>query len=128
MRWVWIMGLVLACVAVAGCRARARPALDSPDPSARLAAMVRAAERGDTRAIPGLIEALESDDPGVRLVAIATLDRLTGQTLGYRAYAPEPERRAAVDQWVRWLGEQGGMAVGAGVASEAGATNTGGAP
>ncbi len=95
-----------------GCGARVRPAFESPDPSSRLAAMVRAAERGDERAVPRLIEALDSDDPAVRMVAIASLDRLTGRTHGYEAYAPARERQAAVDRWVAWYAETRDARVG----------------
>ncbi|TVQ62619.1 MAG: hypothetical protein EA378_04625 [Phycisphaerales bacterium] len=102
MRIVVLMLLAVWLGVPTGCGARVRPAFESPDPSSRLAAMVQAADRGDQRAVPRLIEALDSDDPAVRLVAIAALDRLTGQTHGYAAYAPERERQAAVDRWVAW--------------------------
>ena len=36
-----------------------------------------------------------------------TLERLTGQTLGYDYAAPEAERRAATDRWVEWWESSG---------------------
>lgn len=68
-------------------------------------AIARAAADDDRRAIRALIEALDDPDPGNRMMAIATLERLTGQTLGYDATAPEAQRDAAVREWVRWAEE-----------------------
>jgi hypothetical protein len=42
---------------------------------------------------------LDSDDPATRLLAIDALERITGETLGFDASAPETERRNAVDRW-----------------------------
>lgn len=67
---------------------------------------MRAAERRDTSAVPGIVPLLESDDPAVRLVAIHSLERLTGETLGYDYSADEPERRGAADRWERWVSQR----------------------
>jgi HEAT repeat protein len=75
---------------------------DSPEPAARMEAALDAAARGDRDAIPHLIALLDSDDPATRLVAIGSLERLTGQTLGYHYAAPEREREEAVERWVEW--------------------------
>lgn len=75
---------------------------DSPEPAARIEAAVEAARTGDTGAIPDLIGLLDSDDPATRLVAIRSLERLTGETLGYDHAAAEPEREAAIGRWVEW--------------------------
>jgi HEAT repeat protein len=75
---------------------------DSPEPAARIEAAVEAADRGDRGAIPDLIALLESDDPATRLVAIRSLERLTGETLGYDHAAGEYEREEAVERWVEW--------------------------
>jgi len=91
---------------------------DSPEPAARISAAVEAADAGDAGAIPDLIGLLDSDDPATRLVAIRSLERLTGQTLGYDHAAPEREREEAVDRWVEWERErsdgvgEGGRGVG----------------
>lgn len=82
--------------------------LDSPDPGGRMEAIRRAAEQQDRSAIPGLIRQLESDDALIRLSASRTLERLTGQTMGYRHSDPEWRRRQAVDAWVQWM-NQGGL-------------------
>ncbi len=76
--------------------------IDSYDPTGRIEAMLEVAATNDTSKIPNLIAALDSDDSAVRLTAIGTLERLTGQTLGYDFAAPESERRHAADRWVEW--------------------------
>ncbi|HRJ50541.1 MAG TPA: HEAT repeat domain-containing protein, partial [Phycisphaerales bacterium] len=60
----------------------------------------------DASAVPGIVPLLESDDPAVRMVAIRSLERITGQTLGYDHSADEPERRAAAERWERWVSER----------------------
>lgn len=79
---------------------------DSPEPAARIEAAVDAAATGEKGAIPDLIALLDSDDPATRLVAIGSLERLTGQTLGYHYAAPERERDAAVERWVEWYRQE----------------------
>lgn len=80
------------------------------DPDVRVRAIQRAAAEDDREAIPELIEQLQAADALVRMVAISTLERLTGETYGYRHYAPLAERRDAVRRWVEaW--ESGALAV-----------------
>ena len=45
---------------------------------------------------------LDSDDPLTRLLAIQTLEDMTGQTLGYEQSASEFERSEAGGRWGRW--------------------------
>lgn len=73
---------------------------DNPNPSARLYAIEAAARDGDRSAIREIVEELDSDDPAVRLVAIESLEHLTGETYGYRPYDDRPERRDAIRRWV----------------------------
>jgi hypothetical protein len=75
---------------------------DSPAPSARLEAVLETAREGDRERIPDLITQLRSDDPAVRLFSIRTLERLTGETLGYHYADPEPRRREAIERWIDW--------------------------
>lgn len=101
--------LAAAAVAPFGCTAgKPKPDFDSPDPYARALAIEEAAIRRDRAAIPDLIEALESDDPAVRFAAIGALERITGQTHGYRSYDPEWERQAAIERWVAAFGSGDG--------------------
>lgn len=72
---------------------------DAPDPASRAYAIERAARSGDRSRIPQLVEQLRSDDPLVRMMAIETLERLTGETMGYRHFDSVAARSAAVDRW-----------------------------
>ncbi len=92
---IWMLVMLTACTA-----SKPKPDFDSPDPYARALAIEDAALQKDQNAIPDLIESLDSDDPAVRFAAIGALERITGETFGYRPYDPEWERQAAVDQWV----------------------------
>ncbi|MGI9431571.1 MAG: hypothetical protein ACR2PQ_05120 [Myxococcota bacterium] len=53
---------------------------DAANPAAKLYAMERAARTGDTSELPKIVAELDSDDPAVRLVAIETLEELTGES------------------------------------------------
>jgi hypothetical protein len=95
------MGAV--CWAVASCGPTIRPSFDSAEPAARNAAIVQAAGSGDQSAIPDLVRMLESDDPTTRVLAIRTLERLTGETMGYEAWASEVDRERGVEQWQAYV-------------------------
>ncbi|MCC7390327.1 MAG: HEAT repeat domain-containing protein [Phycisphaerales bacterium] len=117
-RCLWVGGVVL----VGGCTPIPQ-GFDSPEPAARMEAAGEAADRGDVGAIPALIGLLDSDDPATRLVAIRSLERLTGETLGYEHAAGEGERGAAIGRWVEWEraradGGVGPAGVSAGEASD----------
>jgi hypothetical protein len=92
------VGITYVGGGLGGC-AKVTPSFDSPEPGARNVAIVNAAASNDRRAIPDLIRMLESDDPATRLLAIATLERLTGERKGYDA-ADVPQARAeAIERW-----------------------------
>jgi len=92
--------IILPLLILAACAPSATTGdFDSPNPASRLYAIEQAARSGDRSAIGNLVESLDSDDPAVRLLAIATLQRLTGQTYGYRHYDPVLERREAIARW-----------------------------
>lgn len=102
--------LTICCAAaaqLAGCSASAPATFDTDAPDGRIEAIVGAARADDRAAIRDLIDQLDSDDPAVRMLSIRTLERMTGQTLGYRHSDPDHLRRAAVDRWIGWA-EQGG--------------------
>jgi HEAT repeat protein len=96
---VWPIAGLLA--SLLGCAPSASEGtLHSPDPNAKLYAIVRAGERKDRSAIPELIEQLDSDDQAVRMYAIQALQRITGERMGYIHYAEPEQRRESVDRWV----------------------------
>lgn len=90
---------VLILLPLAACASTPRPDFRSVEPAARNDAIVQAARRRDHAAIPDLVRMLDADDPATRLLAITTLERLTGETLGYDYAAPERDRRRAVQAW-----------------------------
>jgi HEAT repeat protein len=105
----WVSALLLAGVASgSACTAPPRRAdFDSIDPSERSAAAAKAAEEKDRAAVPDLIIMLDSSDPASRMVAIAALERITGERLGYSATDDRAERNAAVRRWVQYANDNG---------------------
>ncbi|UCD76806.1 MAG: HEAT repeat domain-containing protein [Phycisphaerales bacterium] len=81
---------------------------DSPNPAAKLYAMEQAVRAGDESAAARIVEQLDSDDPAVRMMAIESLRRLTGTTLGYDHSAASADRREAIGRWVQAV-ESGSM-------------------
>jgi hypothetical protein len=103
-----IFVLALSGFAVGGCfRAPKAPRLiDHYDPVIKIPAIKIKAEAQDESVVPQLVEELDNDDPAVRFYAIRALEELTGQTLGYRYYDDDLERRPAVESWRCWLDER----------------------
>lgn len=92
---------------LSGCIPSTPQGFDSPDPTSRLAAISEAGKTGDKSAVPDLIEQLESNDPGARLLAIRSLERITGETLGYDYADPWWSRGNAVRRWRTWAADNG---------------------
>lgn len=97
--------IALMALLIAGC-STPPGGWDSPEPAARLEAVLEAGRTGDRSAIPRLIESLRHDDPVVRLSSIQVLEGMTGQSLGYDYAAPEWARRDKVAAWMAWYKEQ----------------------
>jgi len=57
------------------------------------------------RLFEGLIQALDSETPQVRQIALQALQILTGQTKGFLPNADPGTRGRAVVEWKRWLAE-----------------------
>lgn len=95
--------IVLAALgAIASCTRAAPRGFDAAAPEARIDDILDAARAGDQSAVPDLVRQLDSDDPAVRLLAILSLERLTGQRLGYDHAAPAWQREPAVARWAAW--------------------------
>jgi HEAT repeat protein len=90
------------------CSANDGPDFRAGDPNRKLDAIVDSARRGDEADQARLIEQLDSDDPAVRLAAILALERLTGETRGYRYDDPPARRADAVAAWTRAAAEETG--------------------
>ena len=77
--------------------------MNSPDPGERIHAIVTAGEQGRQEAVPLLVDRLEDEDTAVRFFAIQSLEKITGQTKGYRYYDPPGLRARAVRRWRSWV-------------------------
>ncbi len=77
--------------------------LQSKDPNERIAAIIKAADAKDAKAVPLIVENLGSEESDVRLYAYVALEKLTGKTMGYIYYAPRASRERAIEQWRAWL-------------------------
>ena len=104
-RRVWLAMALFVVLGAGGCLATSETGVESRDPAKRLQAMVDAAARRDRSAVPGLVGRLDSQDPGERLVAITSLERITGKRMGYDHAGTPAEREAAVARWQKWLAD-----------------------
>lgn len=107
---VAICCLALICLPACHSSEARRQQLVSPYPLDRVQAAVRLAEAGDEQAVDLLIELLADRDRAVRMYAILALERLCGETYGYRYYDPEPGRAASIARW-RDARQQGKLTV-----------------
>jgi len=109
--------LLSPLLVLCGCVARVEPSLDAADPVARLHAIAGLDDPGPGE-LAGLVAALGSDDGAVRVLAIARLERHTGERFGYDPSADPARRREAIARWEAWLRERalvGGDGRGSGV-------------
>ncbi len=97
-----------------GCTAPRSVGFDDRTPSGRLRAISAEAEAArapayqrDPQTLRQLVISLGSDDPAERMLASATLERITGETHGYMAYASLAQRQEAIDRWIDWLRAEG---------------------
>lgn len=90
-------------VVFTGCVPPVPGGIDSPDPNRRLLAIADAGASRDASKVPQLIEQLESNDAAARLLAIRSLEAITGQTHGYDYTDSDWERAEAVRRWRDWL-------------------------
>ncbi len=95
--------LVAGSAVLSGCFPTAKKGFDSPDNALRIDAAVHAAESNDARAVPDLVRLLDSDDPATRLVAIRSLEKITGTTNGYDYAGNASAREAGMERWQAWL-------------------------
>jgi HEAT repeat protein len=109
-----MLAALLGAAVVAACGESARRAvapeqgLRDPVIQTRLEAIAQVGRTRDQRHVPELIGMLDDEDPGVRMMAGATLRDLTGHDTGYRAHAPPEERRRQIEAWRAWWGGRAG--------------------
>lgn len=94
--------LALALGVVGGCGSPSSRSLAEGGPADHTREIARAVDRGGPEDVERLIVALDSDDPGERMLAISGLGRLTGKTFGYDFADSRAERTAAIGRWVEW--------------------------
>jgi hypothetical protein len=107
------IGLWLSVSVVCGCSLPGQRAdFDSIDPAERTLAAVAAVESPEPSETRELIEMLESEDPGDRMLAIGVLERSTGERFGFDHAGSARSRREAVERWRRWAeSSQAGFSV-----------------
>jgi hypothetical protein len=102
---------ILTCLAAAGCfgqKPLTQDQLLNSSAGVERERGVLQAEREGQSGIPKIIPRLEDDDVAVRMAAIDSLRRMTGQDFGYVAWDDEAKRRAAVAKWREWWRKQPG--------------------
>jgi HEAT repeat protein len=109
-----VVALLAAALGAAACASKhtVDPALGLQDPAAvrRMEALREVARTRDTRRTEAVIEMLDDEDPGVRLMAGAVLKDLTGYESDYVASAGPVERREQVLAWRAWWQGRAGCA------------------
>jgi hypothetical protein len=114
MRWTgrtMLLGLIgLVAAGADGCSASRTELYGPDDPLVRIPRMKQAVEDQDLSVLPKLIDELASRDPAIRLFAISSLERLTGQRLGFVYYDSVESRAEAMQRWRAWLTERQGGA------------------
>ncbi|MCW5758011.1 MAG: hypothetical protein KIT54_12310 [Phycisphaeraceae bacterium] len=103
----WAFGLGFSTFLLVGCSADMPASFDAPDAGSRLRAVVAGARAPQMDDLRGMVQALDSDDPALRMLAIAALVRTTGERFGYDPWADTGERRLAVGRWRQWLASVG---------------------
>jgi len=100
------------CLSAAGCvpksssQASLYQRLQSGQSNVLAEAIVQAGQDREMGAAPYLVNSLEHDEAGIRLLAIESLRRITGLDYGFRSYASQDNRRLAVEEWRQWLVRQ----------------------
>jgi len=77
--------------------------LQDEDPSVRAEAAVEAGRHNRQDVLALLVERLDDREETVRMVSIVSLEKLTGQRMGYRYYLPREDRQKAIARWRDWL-------------------------
>ncbi len=74
-------------------------------PATRARAIIRVYESTDATYLSNLVDCLDDEDAAVRLLAILTLEKLTGKRLDYDYAAPRANRREAVKAWRNYMAD-----------------------
>ena len=102
--WAWGVVFGMSIGVTGGCIPEPEVSFDSPAPTKRIDAIARASRQEDRGSLVKLVEKLGSSDPVERMLAIRSLERREGETLGYDHAAPKWERLEAIERWRGRLG------------------------
>ena len=80
-------------------------------PEVASVAMNEAATKKSRTAIVPLVKRLYDEDSAIRISAIRALKNITGEDMGYRSYAGQVERAAAIERWEAYLVQEGLVSV-----------------
>jgi hypothetical protein len=94
----WLL-IALTCGAWSCGGPPARADLRSGNALDRARGVVAVTESRDDLAVHKLVDLLDDPDRGVRMYAIMALERLCGETYGYRYYESAPRRAPAIERW-----------------------------
>ncbi len=94
------LGLMNGCISI-------KEGFDSPAPSKRLDAIIAASDLEDDESLVKLVEELRSPSGAERMFAIRSLERRTGETLGYEHAGEEWARIEGFGRWIEYLESQG---------------------
>jgi len=103
------LAISLLLPAVLGGCGPARPPADlaqrlqHEDPGVRAAAAIEAGQTGRADMSAFLVDRLDDSEETVRLVAILSLEKITGTQRGYRYFDPREQRLTAIQDWRSWL-------------------------
>ncbi len=101
-----LMAALAACLVGCG---PARPQADlaarlqDEDPSVRAGAAIEAGRHNRQDVLALLVERLDDREETVRMVSIVSLEKLTGQRMGYCYYHSREDRQKAIARWRDWL-------------------------
>ena len=100
-----ILWIVLSVCLLTGCAGNRDIAKDfqNEDPKVRISAIRRAGRDKLESSEPYLVDRLSDSEAEVRMFAIVALEKITGETHGYRHYDDSASRNVAIERWRKWL-------------------------
>lgn len=105
-RLIMLAAFVPLCCSLGSCSA-GKPSvysrLQDENPQVRVRACVDAGNAGDRKAAALLVERLADTEDDVRVFAILALQKITGQSMGYRHFDTPAVRRQAIERWRKYL-------------------------
>ncbi len=73
--------------------------MSSPEPTVRAKGIIQACKLNDLKSLPLIVDRLEDEDKGVRLIARNALHELAGRDFGFDPADSLYQRTKAVEKW-----------------------------